>query len=57
MLWRSRSVVLLLAVAGVMAAVRPAAGQALGIGPRLSFVRDVPGQPAATRFVGGILRM
>lgn len=56
---RNLSLVLpLLAVALLIIVPVPAAGQALGLGPRLSFVRgDVPAGAESTRFIGGIVRM
>jgi hypothetical protein len=44
--------------AAMLAVPAGAAAQAIGLGPRLSFVRgDVPSASGSTRFFGGILRM
>jgi opacity protein-like surface antigen len=50
--------VVILALAAVAIVPAGAAAQAIGLGPRLSFVRgDVPSAAGSTRFFGGILRM
>jgi len=55
---RRFALVSLLALAGVAAAAPPAAAQAFGIGPRLSFVRgDLPADIPSTRFAGGAIRL
>jgi hypothetical protein len=57
-MFRRPTLVLLLALAGLAASAPPAAAQAFGIGPRLSFVRgDLPEDIPSTRFTGGAIRL
>jgi hypothetical protein len=52
----ARVAVLVLAAVAVVPA--GAQAQAVGLGPRMSFVRgDIPSSTGSTRFIGGILRM
>lgn len=48
---------LVVGVLGLGATAGPAQAQTLGLGPRFSFVHDLPGANPATRFKGGAIRL
>src|SRR5688500_17762319 len=54
----TRTIVLTIALAGLVVVPQAALAQGFGIGPRFSFVRgDVPSDAPSTRFLGGTIRM